>query len=312
MLVCLWKLCFVAQVSKPLGILLLVFCALGVRGQTNLNVNPPSARVAIEFRRGDLMVPVRVNAGSTFSFKLDSGFGISTIHPDLVEPLQLRPVGRLRIEGIAGDEQATTYNGANFDVGGFNYSPRRLAVIPSDAQRRRRDRDGILGAGFFRRFVVELDPIQRVLTLYEPENYTYTGKGEILPLDFRRDTPAVTATLRFTNREPVKGRFEIDTGCDGAICLGHDFITANELEAAATMQRPSSRYGVGGSVATRNGELPQFEMGGVKLERLPASFFLEGSPVDPGFAGHIGLGTLRKFKVIFDYSRRRMILEPLK
>jgi len=32
--------------------------------------------------------------------------------------------------------------------------------------------------------------------------------------------------------------------------------------------------------------------------------------VNGGLAGHIGLGTLRKFKVIFDYSRRRVILEP--
>jgi hypothetical protein len=31
--------------------------------------------------------------------------------------------------------------------------------------------------------------------------------------------------------------------------------------------------------------------------------------VDRGLAGHIGLEALRQFKVIFDYSRRQMILE---
>jgi hypothetical protein len=45
---------------------------------------------------------------------------------------------------------------------------------------------------------------------------------------------------------------------------------------------------------------------------VSANFFAEGSPAGEGLAGHIGLGVLREFKVIFDYSRRRMILEPLK
>jgi hypothetical protein len=31
--------------------------------------------------------------------------------------------------------------------------------------------------------------------------------------------------------------------------------------------------------------------------------------VDRGLAGHIGFGVLKHFKVIFDYSRRQMILE---
>jgi hypothetical protein len=39
-------------------------------------------------------------------------------------------------------------------------------------------------------------------------------------------------------------------------------------------------------------------------------FFLNGSPAGPGLAGHIGFASLRQFKVIFDYSRQRMILEP--
>ena len=63
---------------------------------------------------------------------------------------------------------------------------------------------------------------------------------------------------------------------------------------------------------TRHGVLPEFQLGQQKLERLPANFFQNGSPVGEGLAGHIGMGTLRHFKVIFDYSRRRMILELLK
>jgi hypothetical protein len=69
---------------------------------------------------------------------------------------------------------------------------------------------------------------------------------------------------------------------------------------------------VGGSTRTRSGHLPQLRLGKVAIAKPAASFFLEGSPSDPPLAGHIGWELLRDFKVIFDYSRKRMILEPAK
>ncbi|MBK7997890.1 MAG: hypothetical protein IPK15_03955 [Verrucomicrobia bacterium] len=48
------------------------------------------------------------------------------------------------------------------------------------------------------------------------------------------------------------------------------------------------------------------------IEQPAASFFLEGSPVDAPLAGHIGWEVLKDFRVTFDYSRKRMILERFK
>ena len=312
------RLCFLGAMLTRVGITVLglvVVLGLSSLCAAEVATNSPasSVRIGIEFRRGDLIIPLTVNGPEhKLHFKLDTGFGVTTVHPDLVDTLGLRRVGSLTVVGIAGEERATTYAGADFDLGGATYSPRRVATLPSDAQRRRRERDGILGAGFFRRFVVELDPIHCTLTLHEPRQFSYAGVGEIIPLEFRRDTPIVPAVIHFTNREPVRAKFEIDSGCDGELCLGHDFVEAHGLDSAPDSAAKDSRYGVGGSVETRNGVLPQFQLGNLKLDQLPASFFLTGSPVDDGLAGHIGLNTLRKFRVIFDYSRRRMILEPLK
>ena len=254
-------------------------------------------------------MPANVNGSNSLSFKLDTGFGVTTIHPDLVQPLGLQRAGSITIIGIAGEEEAETYEGAKFDFNGATYSPRRVTVLPSDAQSRRR-RDGILGAGFFRRFVVEIDSANRTMTLYDPKQFDYIGNGEIIPLEFRRDTPIVEAAINFTNRESVRAKFEIDSGCDGEMCLGHEFVEKHKLDDESG--HASSRSGVGGSVDTRHGTLPQFQLGKATLDNLPANFFSEGSPAGEGMAGHIGMGTLRKFKVIFDYSRKRMILEPTK
>ena len=104
------------------------------------HTNPPSSsvRVPFEFHQGSVIVRARVNAtNAELSFKLDTGFGVTTIHPDLAETLQLKRAGSLTIIGIAGKEQAGSFGGASFDFGGATYSPRRLAVIPSGRGRRR-------------------------------------------------------------------------------------------------------------------------------------------------------------------------------
>jgi predicted aspartyl protease len=269
----------------------------------------PLAKIPINIPRERVMVPVSINGSNGFSFMLDTGFSMTMIHPELADSLKLRRVGEVTIAGIAGEERAPTYEGAVFGIGGVKYQPRRIAALASDGNRRRR-RDGILGSGLFRQFVVEIDFAGKQLALYAPSNFTYIGKGEVVPLRFKRfgTTPIVDGRINFTNGSSIHGEFEIDTGCDSGVCLGHEFITANHLLNDAET-RGGGKFGVGGGVKTRSGHLPQLQLGALTIDKPDADFFIEGSPVDPGLAGHIGMGVLRRFNVIFDYSRRQMILE---
>jgi predicted aspartyl protease len=256
-----------------------------------------------------IMVPAKINGSQPLSFLLDTGYGITTVHPDLIEPLKLKRVGRITISGIAGDEEAGTYASAIFDFGGVNYSPRRIASLPSEAQNSRRHRDGILGAGFFRRFVVEIDSAKEKLRLFEPESFHYVGKGEVIPLQFEADTPIIETAIRSTDGSLVRGRFEIDTGCDDFLCLGNEFAKTNHLFSFAQNSSDGIKLGVGGGARIQRGTVPQLMLGQFKVEKPSVNFFMEGSPAGKGLAGHIGMATLRQYIVIFDYSRRQMILE---
>jgi predicted aspartyl protease len=288
----------------------LAILAISLSSSSFICAAEPLARLSFTSSRDRVMVPVSLNGSNGLSFLLDTGFGLTMIHPDLAEPLGLRRAGEITIAGIAGDEKAPTFEGAVFDIGGVKYAPRRVASLGSDSSRRRR-RDGILGSGVFRQFVVEIDFAAKQLALYAPSNFTYLGKGEVIPLRFRRGgtTPIMTASVPGTNGAPVEGEFEIDTGCDSGVCLGHDFIVANRL-LADSETRAGGKFGVGGGAQTRSGHLPELQMGKAKVEKPQTDFFIEGSPVDKPLAGHIGIGVLKHFKVIFDYSRRQMILEP--
>ncbi len=266
-------------------------------------------QVPIELRRGDLLVRSRVNGSAPLTFKLDTGFGINTLHPSLVESLKLQRAGRLKIIGIAGDEQAATYSGAVFNFGSMIYSPRRVAVLPSDARRRVESRAGILGSDFFRKFVVEVDPAAHTMKLHSPTEFNYTGHGEIIPLEFAEDTPIIDACVRANGNGAVCGKFEIDTGCDDAICLGADFVATHTILKSAEAGKKSARQGVGGGIETRQTKLDQLQIGKLTVDKPSCNCFLRGSPASNGQVGHIGMGALQNFKFTFDYSRKRLILE---
>ena len=294
-----WLLCFAvypglsARAAEP-----------SAAGTTNFVVLP------YQLQRGHIMVPARLNGSNALSLLLDTGYDMTMLHPDHVEAAALKRTGRITIVGIAGEEPAGVFEGPGFDFSGVIWKPRRIAALSADNQGRSRRRDGVLGSGFFRRFVVEINSHNKTVTLYEPGHYAYSGPGEILPLTFKSSTPIVDASIRLPDGSEVKAQMEVDTGCDGGLCIGKPFVDAHQLTLTNSFDRTA--VGSGGSTRTRHGQLPQLQLGRLVIKKPSADFFLEGSPVDPPLAGHIGWELLRDFKVIFDYSRKRMILDPVK
>ena len=264
-----------------------------------------------EIRRGHVMVSAKVDGSNSLSLLLDTGYGMTMLHPDHVENLGLRRTGRVTIVGIAGEEPAGVFEGPAFDFSGTTWKPRRVAAFPADNQPRSRRRDGILGSSFFRRFVVELQPVGKTIALHQPDAFEYSGDGERLPLTFKGSTPIIDTVVRLPDNTQVKAQFEIDTGCDGALCIGKHFVEAHRL-ASAENSTAGGRRGVGGSIRVRHGHLPQLALGKMVIEKPEASFFLENSPAEAPLAGHIGWNLLKQFRVIFDYSRKQLILESVK
>ncbi len=276
------------------------------RSSTNRSVTVP-----FETRRGHVMVPARVNGTNKVSLLLDTGYSMTMLHSDHVTAADLKPSGRsITIVGIAGEEQANVFEGPEFGFEGLTWRPRRIGAFPAERSSRSRRRDGVLGSGFFRRFVVEINSARKRLTLHEPQSFEPSGAGESLPLSFRGSTPIVDAVVKLPSGSEVRASFEVDTGCDGALCVGKHFVEAHGLAVSSGAE--GGRVGVGGRTPVRESRLPQLRLGKLSIDQPAANFFLEGSPVDAPLAGHIGWELLKDFHVIFDYSRKRMILERIK
>jgi hypothetical protein len=178
------------------------------------------------------------------------------------------------------------------------------------ASRFKQNFGGILGYDFLSRFVVEIDYVNQTITLSDPQSYNYKGSGHRVPITLD-GTPFVRAEVQVNGREPVPGQFMIDTGFDGAATLYRPFIEAHNLLQPNEKTIGITRAGVGQSKGLKS-RIERFTFGGFSFRNVIANFILDekGSEANTDVAGLIGNEVLREFKVIFDYSRLEMILEP--
>ena len=279
----------------------------GASRSASPGTNDIAASLPFEIRRGHVMIQAQLNGTTAQTFMLDTGYGVTLLPPGQADSLSLRRAGRITIVGIAGEEQAGMFEGPEFDLGGLRWKPRRVAAFPTEDSSPR-SQYGILGAGFFRKYVVEIDPRTKRITLRLPEDFEYKGDGEVVPLTFKGSTPVVEAKFVKASSELITARLELDLGCDSCLCLGRDFTEMHNL-LPSDVPASGARVGVGGSMKTQRGHTPDLRIGKLTFSKPRANFFLDGSPADAPLAGHIGYELLRDHRLILDYARSRMIVE---
>ncbi|MGB7922339.1 MAG: PDZ domain-containing protein, partial [Pyrinomonadaceae bacterium] len=173
--------------------------------------------------------------------------------------------------------------------------------------------DGILGYDLFNSYVVEIDYLARRLNLYQPQDYRYQGPGEIIPITVEDNTPFMRARLTQPAANSAVGKFLIDTGANGAINVFAPFDNAHKFSNSLTKALQSTGVGFTSKSQTRTGRIERLQLGRLMMKNVVATFprTAQGeSSEDEAGDGEIGGELLRRFKVIIDSSRARIILEP--
>lgn len=124
--------------------------------------------------------------------------------------------------------------------------------------------------------------------------------------------PFVQASVAFEGRTPISGKFEIDSGSTGAVLFNTPFVKKHGLLKSVAQTSETRIGGVGGTAQALLGRVKNVALGSFRLENPVARFSqsTRGDYASAKYDGLIGGEFLRRFKTIFDYSRRRMILEP--
>ena len=134
-----------------------------------------------------------------------------------------------------------------------------------------------------------------------------------LPVTFdARSHPLVKATVQLGPGRETPGIFLVDIGSNRALALNSPFVKQEGIISNDRPVLPLRAFGAGGSVRGVTGRIDGLKIGGWVLKRPVAAFSQDekGALAEKDKQGSIGVEVLRRFRVIFDFERDRIILEP--
>lgn len=242
---------------------------------------------------------------------LDSGAGMTVLDRALAEKLKLRVEGELEARGTGGNVGAGLVSGVTVALAGMEIGPLSAAVLDlSDVGRRLgRPLPLILGKELFHAVVVDLDyPASRIRFL-DGGTFRYAGPGRKLELIPAEDGhKSVTVSIEGAEGVVVG----LDTGQGGALSVFRHYAEARGFLAGRPVSETRSG-GVGGATTMKVATLRSVTIAGYDLRNVPAAF--QSTDVRGAFdtkrqEGNLGAGILSRFRVLFDYARGALWLEP--
>jgi hypothetical protein len=289
----------------------------------NVAVAPAPARAAIEVPfelwGNKIYLSVRVNGAEARDFALDTGSPTCVVDTDLAKELGLAVSKMGRAAGAGeGTIEAGMAGRLRFQAGELEYEADGVVVIPIKqtlAGAEGREMHGLLGGDLFQLYVVEIDYAGRRLFFHEPEGYRYSGPGALVPLKVGGH---ITARASFIvpgrgEDDAVKGDFMIDTGARVAATISTWLVDREKLlDGGLKTVRATAGYGVGGPVTHDIARLEELRLGSLRIKKpvVTLSQDTRGVFASRQYAGLIGGEVLRRYRVIFDYGRKHMILIP--
>jgi len=270
-------------------------------------------RIPFELSGNLILLQTTVNDSAPLWFILDTGATDSVIDSQLAKTLSLKVIGRTLGTGGAGTATALIFRGTTLKLRNVEAVNLTLYGFPLDSLSAPFGRriSGVIGNDILKQLVVEVDYVSQVLNFYEPASYQYSGAGVVIPITLE-GYPFVRARITLDGRRVIEGKFEIDSGATNAIMFNTPFVDRNRLLEGISKSNQVRTGGVGGSAVAFSGRLKSMSLGSLQLENLIARFSLarRGDDASAKYDGLIGDDILRRFRVVFDYSRRRMMLEP--
>lgn len=271
--------------------------------------------VPLEVERNLTIIPVRINNSRPLRLVLDTGANSTHLeNPEIADSLNFNFTGDVTVRGAGqGSIIAKKVDGVSFNVGGVETVGMLLVEPRKPTDFERLSDDGTIGRQLFDRFIVEFDWIKRFIKLHDPTKYTYSGKGSILPLTFDQAGRAyTTATAVISDNTSIPVKLVVDTGASTA--LGLDVGTHPAIKVPKRAINTVIGRGVGGEITGDIGRVERFQLGNYVLKDVITNFPDASQRVGGvgGRQGRLGAEVLQKFKVIFDFPQKRMIIEPNK
>jgi predicted aspartyl protease len=279
-------------------------------------------RIPFEWHSNLIIVPVTVNNSDTMNFILDTGISMTLLtDPKAADALNLHYVRKVDITGVGQGSSLEALVAINnkINLTGIEAKGQSIVALSEDVLHLSNyvgiPIHGVFGFDIFRNFVVKIDFHQKVLTLYRPEQYEYRGKGEKIPISIEDAKPYLLAKAIWADNREVPIKVILDTGAGHALSL--DMGTSEHIQLPDKIVRAQLGRGLNGIITGSLGRVEKVMIGKYELQNVITSF-PDTNSIAAQIAkrvnrqGNIGCELLRRFDVVFDYSRHYIVLKPNK
>lgn len=263
-----------------------------------------------------------INGDGPFWLTVDTGATLTVLDPSAARRLGLdvRDTAASAHVGVASEAtRLAIARGVTIRLGDAPpFSPAPVYVLPvraaEDALGHRID--GILGADFLQRFVVDFDYRHDVIRLFRPDRPPAMLAAPVF-VGFRGNVLTTTATVRLTDAEQVATRLLVDTGSSSGVSLNTPFVRHHRLEDRGGSE-PGRRgfelsvaIGINGVTARRVMPIAGVQVGGMDMAvpKIALSRDTVGLSASTEFDGILGAAVLSAFRVVIDFPHQRLWLE---
>jgi hypothetical protein len=284
---------------------------------THFSAGAMALGIPFNFEKAHIMISGDLNGRGPLWWLLDTGAGQNIVNADRLASFGLVSYGTSSATGGGGTSDYAFAKGATITFPGVVQRDQRVGVLGIGGLERiyGMEMAGLLGYDFISRFVEVFDYEKKTMDLYDPKTFHYNGPGVVLPFTIENNLLYTNGTISVPNQPNIAARFLIDSGAADTMNLTSPFVRTHHLaEVAQTGTGVNRTPGAADFYTQTNvrGLLQQVNLGGITLTNVPVNFSVSttGAYSSSDFAGTIGQGIWHRYKVIFDYSRHHMILEP--
>jgi len=268
-------------------------------GAVAFEASTPAALEVKRVKTGHLLVKPVVNGISPGWFIFDTGAGICVISTPHVKDLDLKDAGPIDASGVGGHAKLHLYRARTMTLGPAKFEDHPLMETDLSflSPLMGEEIAGVIGYGVLSRCIAEMDLATPRIALHDRDGYTLP-RGEWSELVMQQRIPSVRASF-----EGHDGVFRLDTGSDAFVTFHEPAVKRwNLLEGRDV--KSIKLGGVGGFVKGKEGIIEWFEIGGVRQEKVKASFAIEpkGSYGESSKDGNIGAAMLKPFTLVLDYT----------
>ena len=273
--------------------------------------NEPLVTLPFKLHRGHIYIQGQINDSRMINILFDTGAGGNVISEKVAEEIGLRISGSQTVSGANGLVQLKTSRKNSLSLGRKPEIKKQPFFLLDMAHLTDEDLplEAIIGANILSEYVVSLNFDTNLLAIYPqaeykaPENY---AKHQIKLDEY--GIPLINGSLKTSENNVRSGPFLIDTGAALTVSFNTPFVIENSLIKQVKPNYPYESKGLSNDGIEYIGRLKSFDFLDESFLRVPVrmSTVTSGVSSDKSINGLIGLTLLKRFNLIFDYSKNAL------